>query len=192
MTKGKQCRRQTCYTLPWCWQHLKKHAKLKIGRTRLVDPVTNQRFTFRGLFACDPRAGDTPVFRRGDLITPYIGEQITEAQADAMYGDNANVPYGMDTEDTSGNDVVIDAGSMRGVGAFANDKHKATCVPGSRCSVNAKLWSSVGNYPDIHALKNIYDGDEILVSYGRAYWEGEETQHRTTPSGAYNRLEYKC
>ena len=204
----RQCRRQTCYSLPFCWQHLKTRAHLRIGRTRLKDPDTRRRFPFRGLFACDARKDPTDViFNTNDRIVTYIGEVLSPEQLDARYtGQDETAPY---TEEVAPTRVVkrkgrrvtqnlkpkyIDGACMRGVAALAND----AALPGSACALNdpcennARFVSVDQNYPILVALRPIFNGEEIFVAYGDSYWGGEQFEHRTTPSSVYNRIEYRC
>ena len=186
----RQCTRKTCYSLPYCWQHLKKLAHLRIGRTRLVDPGTGSRFKFLGLFACNQGDPGGVVFKRGDVITPYIGEVITTQELDARYpGDDEVAPYVVSMR----GDKHVDGACMRGVASLANDAIPGSrCVDGDACVVNAQFDEGDGVYPWLVATGDIRDGDEVFASYGAEYWGGEHKEHTTTPAGAYPKVNYKC
>jgi len=192
-SKGNRCRRKTCYTLPFCWQHLKSHATLKIGQTTLKDPQTGRRFSFRGLFACDPKKDEGEVvFTHKQMIIPYIGEQVSHEDVEALYGDDETIPYGVIALSDDGDEINVDGGCMRGVAALANDVRGTTCVGDGRCRINSKLVSGRGQYPELVATRAIRNGDEIFVSYGEEYWSGDIHQHETSPKSAYGRIQYKC
>lgn len=191
MVGNRKCSRKTCYTLPYCWQHLKSVAKLRIGRTTLVNPANNRRFDFLGLFACDTKKRKgARVFRVNDIITPYIGEVINKDTLDWRYpGDDEVAPY---TEDTAG-DNFVDGACMRGVATLANDARPGSrCSRGQNCATNALLASAPGQYPVLKALVDIGNGQEIFTEYGDAYWGGDIREFKTTPSAAYKKLSYKC
>lgn len=127
----------------------------------------------KGLFArAKDKGSREPVFRRGaTIISRYMGEHfLSEDALDSRYSDmrrgNPTVPYGMDVG--SGNEYrVIDAACVRGLAAFANHSH-------DRRLRNAKFYHvpARGGKPPTVALKatkHIYDGDQILVSYGSQY-----------------------
>jgi hypothetical protein len=198
-TGKRRCRRKTCYTAPLCWQHLKNLAHLRIGRTTLVDPSTGERFKFLGLFACNSKKPGEVVFRKRDPIVPYIGEKKTFDDIERVYNregnEDATVPYGEVTEVPGGDDIVIDGACFRGVASLANDAIPGSVCEGGRqgqCRTNSYFFSGDGNYPILVASRNIRDGDEIFVSYGEEYWEGEHKPHRTKPQRAYEKLNYKC
>ena len=185
----RQCTRKTCYSLPYCWQHLKLLAHLRIGRTRLVDPDTRERFKFLGLFACDTKSPRGVVFRAGDVIAPYIGHVITTRLLDALYpGGDEVAPYVLSLD----GDKHVDGACMRGVAALANDAIPGSTCVDDACTVNAEFLEPRGSYPQLVATRDILDGDEIFVSYGQSYWEGDHESHTTAPAAAYEKVNYKC
>lgn len=192
---NRQCSRKSCYTIPYCWQHLKLVAHLRLGRTTLKDRSTGVRHTFRGLFACDRSNPNGIVFRRGDLIVTYLGEILSIPETDARYGGRtALAPYGERTDVgvREEPDVIVDGACLRGVGNLANDALPGSTCTATRCRTNAELVSGDGNYPRMVALRNIRDGDEIFVSYGERYWRGRMPVFETRPKVAYNKIEHKC
>lgn len=266
----RSCKRKTCYTLPYCWQHLKSQGKLKIGRTRLISAETHQRYTFKGLFACRSKklANDndtTPVFEKGQVIVPYVSDIINDEELNLRYpGEDETAPYILNMFDngaadahghggsstgkqahhynadsgrsmssirnrkkagkratrfhkgelpkrhhlrrqkTTGNEPWYgDSACVRGVAALANDKlSEDTCDADSRrsglrrqnCIINADFVvdKSGQKHPNLRAIADIFDGDEIYVSYGKNYWDGNHGTHQTKPKSVYNRIEYKC
>jgi hypothetical protein len=132
------------------------------------------------------------VFRKGDVLTPYIGELLSQEELDDRYEEDEVAPY-VDTVEVgmNGDDMYVDGACMRGVASLAND-----AIPGSmctgKCKTNARFWSGDGNYPILEAIRSIRDGDEIFVEYGLKYWTGEQRAHFTIPVARYGQIEYKC
>lgn len=194
---GKRCKRETCLTLPVCWQHLKSDYKLRVGRTTLRD-TQGTRLNFLGLFACDtaqPRS--SVVFERGDYIVPYIGELVDAETLEARYPDTEVAPY----VERVGRNRFIDAGPMRGVASISN-----MCAPWlafkpdgvtPMCTNNVIIESrGVGSnsFPFLKAARSIKNGDEIFANYGPAYFAHDtiHLRHETRPVKAYTKTEYKC
>jgi len=141
----------------------------------LVDPATQRRFTFRGLFACGK--GNEVVFEKDDLIVSYIGEVLNQNELDNRYvGADETAPYTEDVDD----DVYVDAACMRGVASLANDARPGSTCVGDTCKTNAKFVSEGGNYPFLKAIRRIRNGHEIFVEYGDFYWGG--IKHRIVPT----------
>jgi hypothetical protein len=195
--KVRQCKRKTCYTLPYCWFHLKTVLKVRIGPTTLCDSE-GKKYKFLGLFACDPNykggnEGDKPpiVFRKGHIITPYIGEKLSLAELNYRYPNPNEISiYGLQTNKNN----YIDAACVRGVASFINACLPSNTILNKKCRINAKFGYSTSHYPSIKAQVNIRDGDEILVSYGTSYYTKNSIFYpfKTTPASYYQKLNYKC
>lgn len=143
---GTRCTRRVCMGLQHCWQHAIREHKLRIKPSGLAGAG-------KGLFVNSREHGENEwVFAPGDKIVKYYGDELTEAQVDQRYGEDGTAPYAW----TVGAHVV-DAACRRGIASFANHK------PQSRA--NAKLAKN--GY--IVATKNIKNGSEIFVSYGREF-----------------------
>lgn len=183
----RRCKRTTCYTLPYCWQHLVNNYHLRIGRTMLKN-TQDRRLNFTGLFACDRDKGNNDiVFRKNDLIVTYVGEILNQHQLNELYPDEETAPYAF----MMSNNKYVDGACVRGVGALAN-----ACLPKRNpgCITNATFSVSRTHYPTLVATKTIRNGEEILVSYGRSYFNVNSIHrpHKTTPASAYKKLNYKC
>jgi hypothetical protein len=142
---GTRCTRRVCMGLQHCWQHTVRDLHLRIKPSGMAGAG-------KGLFAeSRDHLEHEWVFRPGDKIVKYYGDVLTEEQVDHRYGEGT-APYAW----TVGQNVV-DAACRRGIAAFANHK------PQSRA--NAKLAKN--GY--LVATKNIKNGSEIFVSYGRDF-----------------------
>lgn len=153
---------------PTCWQHLRTIKDddngLKIQASTIVGGG-------KGLFAWSRLGGNTIVFAPNEIITPYDGDMITQADITERYGQDTG-PYVLQGQ---GN-LIIDGACQRGVGSFAN---------GSRGQLryNARFGNSIlGGVPRmvIRATKNIRHGQEIIVSYRAHYWQTHQGVGRTT------------
>lgn len=168
-TKGGQpCKNRTCIGVPYCWMHLLKLHHLRIKQSSVHNAG-------KGLFAIrrgdvDVQGNRVPIFKKGDTIIKYGGEPVTAQQLQARYG-NFTAPYGLSVT----KNVFENGACVRGVGTLANHAVKSLA--------NAKYSYATINrrpaYAVIKALKNIYDGDEILVHYGAEYQLNENTKHHT-------------
>lgn len=182
-----RCKRNTTYTTVYCWQHLKSVAKLRIGTTTMQDSK-RQKLDFTGLFVCDMKKfQNTIIFKTGDIITSYIGEIISNAELQNRYPGKETAPYTLQISKTR----FLDSACIRSVGSLAN-----ACLPTNKnCKLNAKLViGSHGNYPHLKASKNIRNGDEIFISYGRTYFN-KTSVHRdfvTKPNQEYKSKNYEC
>jgi hypothetical protein len=71
--------------------------------------------------------------------------------------------------------TAIDAKPMRsGKGRYANDANGISRVPGLRNNAEYLIY---GNRVFIEATRNIRKGEEIFVSYGKAFWNLQQKIH---------------
>ena len=64
--------------------------------------------------------------------------------------------------------VVIDARPSKTFGRYANDAKGNSQIEGIK---NNAQYSCIGNRVYIEAKRDILPGEEILVGYGKAYWD---------------------
>lgn len=158
---GQRCRKRTCVGVPMCWMHLMRESNLRIKASTLSGAG-------RGLFAVKRGAADTEVlFKKGDTVAPYGGELLTEREVDARYGANFTAPYAIKLR----GDRFENGACVRGPGSMVNH------VPARLA--NAEFRLTRDNRSRLVALKRIYNGQEVLVSYGSDYRLDEPTTSRT-------------
>ena len=156
---GTRCKRRTCATHPYCWQHTQSIQKLKVKDSQVAG---------KGLYAAKLSKenkkkkkmwrGKVVVFKKTEKVVKYGGKLYTKEQFNRKYPGDYTVPYALELKGKK----YLDARSTKaGVGRYAND------CKGTRLPCNARL--SENGF--IVATKNIYEGDEILVPYGRDYWK---------------------
>ena len=161
VSTNEPCRRRCVIGLTKCWSHTRSELHLRIDDSPHG----------KGVFAHNPRAAaqDVPVFRgnarRGDVIVPYMGEVITEAQRETRYA-TSTAPYLMSPTANR----HIDAACVRGIGSMINHAPAST----ANCT-----YTSAGN---VRACKPIMHGEELRANYGatgaRGYRKGD---HLTPP-----------
>ena len=112
----------------------------------------------KGLFCKDPTKGANDIiFRKGDKICNYNGELITEVELNNRYGDDT-APYAIELHRKRYSDGAI----VRGVGTLLNHSTKA------KSNVRFSIKQDNSDIT-IVAIKNIKNGAELLINYGRAY-----------------------
>ena len=163
--RGERCARKVCMWLPFCWQHTQIHFGVRV-RPSVVLPGDS------GLFA-------TRSFRKHEMIVPYGGELLTEAQISNRYrkGPMALGSYLLGRIDSACTRYVASASN----GAFgsispssANVKFESTgaryqqhsrpagTVVGNlaltRDNMGIKFWTI--------ATRDIEEGEELVAWYG--------------------------
>ena len=133
------------------------------------------------------KAAPSPVavFQTGDLIHYMEGEVLSWANYEARYGaqgvgDKWFTPYAARLPNGS----VIDALIVRGIMSTANDPAGLVAAPGppdvnapAAASIRAATVNCKPSHPDrrptrmpLFATRPLQHGDEVLVSYGPAWW----------------------
>ena len=157
---GERCRRRCITGFEFCFLHLQSKLNLKIKDSTLPGAG-------KGLFAFDrTKEPDDIVFRAGDKIAQYNGELINAEQLAERY-DGHTAPYAVELSKTQ----AIDSACKRGVGSLGNTN------PGGN---NATLAISTANKTaSIKSTKNIRNGQEVFISYGRSYRMDDGGTHKT-------------
>ena len=157
---GGRCKNRVCQGVVLCHQH-RKSVNLKVKKSGI--PRAG-----KGLFAWEP-SNDGVVFKKGDTVGYYRGELLSKQNVDKRYGKTGNAPYTVATSRSSvvgNNNKHIDAGCKRGLMSLAN---------GSRgmSGANARFIDNIR--PDktiaVKATKNIRHNKEIVVHYGKLYFD---------------------
>jgi len=168
---GQRCKRRCVIGLPCCHSHLpiKYHIEIKKSSIDVAG---------KGLFAKDKSHGDFGiVFKKGDKICPYYGELIDRETLDDRYGNDKlglTAPYAVAVHRNQFEDGAL----RRGVGSLINHK--------PRGQANCELSNpNKNNRISIRALKNIRNGDELFLSYGRSYQMNLPYVHYDTNNRKY-------
>jgi len=163
---GNRCRRKVVIGLEFCFQHLELKRHLKIKKSTIPNSGL-------GVFALDSRlpSDDTKtiLFRgernkkrgTGDFITNYNGETISNTEMEDRYHDNT-APYACRINPRA----VVDAACSRGLGSMINS---TTSYSAANCEF---VQRRVGHQPVgvyVRARKNIRNGEELKVWYGKDY-----------------------
>ena len=107
------------------------------------------------------------IFKTGETVCPYGGDLIDKDMITERYGENT-APYGIQMSQNR----YRDAGSARGVGSLINHDSRRANVAYS-VDQRAKTVS-------IKAKRNLKNGEELFVSYGRAYRMNDGSKYTTT------------
>ena len=104
-------------------------------------------------------AESQPPLRVGEALGLYHGAVLSAAEMDARYGRAELAPYALDI----GHGLFIDATAPadRNWSAYINDARGS----GRRPNVAFREWGV------IVATRRVVGGEELLVSYGAAYWD---------------------
>ena len=160
-----QCNNRTVIGAGLCWIHLLKQHNLAIRA------ATHGK----GLFAVKadkPNFDDRLiVFRNGDRILEYTGDELSNDELTERYGDST-APYVM----AKNKGLFIDAALLRGPASLANHSPKP----------NARAGVSNRNTIVLTATRAIKHGQEILLNYDAGRRRGEpkysftDAEHKTT------------
>lgn len=147
--QGLQCKRKVVIGLPFCFQHTQSILHLKVKTSTIPNAGL-------GLFAYDNTKGvNDVVFLRNTDICPYYGNIIDKVELDRRYG-NYTAPYAIEISKNR----IEDGAAKRGIGSLIN--HKPTAQTNCRFINNRRFIT-------ISSTKNIKNGQELFINYGRAY-----------------------
>lgn len=172
----KRCTKRTCFGVPYCHIHIRWKLHLAIADSTIPNAG-------KGLFAWnEAKRPNGVVFRRGNLITEYIGENLGKRDLDARVGDDGLAAYalepvlvrrggeaGVPVEYGENDTLIIDAACVRGIASFANalsDNRQTNATLGYRMVGTGEARRRVAG---LFAKKDIRHKEEILVSYGENY-----------------------
>eukprot|EP00667_Euglena_gracilis_P019395 EG_transcript_20791 len=123
-----------------------------------------------GLFATVP-------FKRNDLITGVDGKLITHAEADLLKakGEHTHIRTLLRQHLAVDGLKVHPAPEGRGGGTYANDGRGHEDFPNNAEFKIVPILDGTLPLCFLKAKEDIEEGDEILTSYGRQYWQIHET-----------------
>jgi transposase InsO family protein len=144
---GEQCKRRTT-TGAHCFTHSQKDLGLRVKKSEVPNAG-------RGLYAAKEfRPGDFVSFYTGRLTTPADGD-FFETLDGSLYGYLIN------------NSLIVDAAeSDRAVARFINDPRGTQKRPNVKFATDQRTKTV-----RIRATRLIKKGDELLLKYGKQYWE---------------------
>ena len=131
------------------------HSKSTLAKEAKYLEVKDSHFTGKGLFT-------TKDIKKGERVCTYMGEYIDNDEA-LRRCDAGIDQFLVETV----NDGILDSMPIFCHAMYANDAAGITRKEGIRN--NCKIEIEDGG-PRMVATRNIKAGDEILVGYGRVYW----------------------
>ena len=200
---GKRCNRYIAYGLPVCWLHLQAVYGLRIGQRLRSVPTSEHRLRpgvrnadiVPALFAVG-EAPNVRVFKNGDFIVPVIGKLLNADERKKRRKTMLKVRkfvepnfenmerYRYVKEDMLRLDPYIrfahrhfDAACVRGAATFA----RPAIIDGE--IANAVIVRDARLLPFLRAVRDIHDGDEILLEPDdwMRIWGEDESFATTTP-----------
>jgi len=117
----------------------------------------------RGLFSLVPRS-------KGDHLVEYLGELISAQDVERRYPKGDVGIYCLSLSAS----LFIDSALSRGVGASANAARRNT-KPNARFVADSRSGTA-----RLEATRRIRADEEILLSYGRDYWQGARSSTHST------------
>ena len=158
---GQRCNRQSVIGYEECRQHLKMDKHLTIKKSKIPKAGL-------GVFTTNGSNNGDVVFPAEDKICDYNGEDISAHTLYERYLQNT-APYALEVK----NNLYIDGALARGIGSMINASN-------SQDDANVKFVKVTGNKVEIHAKKDIKNGDELIAWYGSSYrLTGEPIHHST-------------
>lgn len=167
LKNGGHCKRKVIIGMPLCYQHLQQEYHIKIAKSTIPDAG-------KGLFAKIPGDNNpnTVVFHQGDEVVEYIGDEISKTERIRRYG-KWTAPYGVQVTREG---AAVDSACRRGAGSLGNMK------TGDPRENNAKLdITAEDDRLIVKATKNIKNGQEIFINYGKDYKFDEGSIVTTKP-----------
>ena len=147
---GSRCSRKCVIGCPYCWTHLLAKFHLRILPSTIPDAG-------KGLFVLDKKQPTgTVLIKKDQTVCPYGGELIDNDTLSERYG-NKNAPYAIELSKNR----YRDAGCARGVGSLLNHDSRRANVA---FSINQSSKTA-----SIKATRNLKNGEELFVNYGRQY-----------------------
>jgi hypothetical protein len=125
-----------------------------LSKQLLVRP-SSLPFGGKGLFT-------RKTIRKGDRIVEYKGKLTSWKEVNHHHGNNAYIYF-------ISHKHVLDAFTYtKALGRYANDARGLSRIKGM---TNNSVYRAVGRKVYIDAIKEIPAGTEILVGYGKEYWD---------------------
>ena len=153
--RGLPCKRRTLRGAH-CSDHTRMVQRLAVTKSQIAGAGL-------GLFL----AKGAPPVRKGQQLALYSGDWVTLRPGND--DDGVGGPYYLEITRT----LAIDAARTNsGLGRWANDPRGSKDAAGRPRRANARLVvDRRGRQGQLKASRLIRPGDEVLVSYGRAYWK---------------------
>jgi len=153
---GLQCPRGSFIHAPYCRFHMRSILHLDVVPSSIPGAG-------RGLFSLVPRS-------KGDHLVEYLGELISAQDVERRYPKGDVGIYCLSLSAS----LFIDSALSRGVGASANAARRNT-KPNARFVADSRSGTA-----RLEATRRIRADEEILLSYGRDYWQGARSSSHST------------
>ena len=161
---NNRCKRKVIIGQPYCYTHLLYQKHLKVKDSTIPGAG-------KGVFAEIPKAPvHQVVYQANSHIVPYTGQRINNQQLNDRYGDDT-APYALRINANT----FVDPALQRGIGSIINHQ------PVARANVRFVAANYANNFtPSIRSTKNIRNGQELFINYGRDYRMNDGSSHTTS------------
>lgn len=165
--RARRCKLHTCAHMNYCHHHrfaLTQRVEPGERRVKLVLKTSGIPNAGLGVFVKGPGGPDRVLFHAGDPVCYYAGEEVTAAELAKRYdhdGIEVTAPYGMQMGDR-----LYDSACARRMGEYINAGPVNTLMPERQGD------------PAV-AARDIKNGEELFVSYGKDYFDGPQADHAT-------------
>lgn len=170
---NSRCKNHTYAGIQTCNTHLRLLYNVNIKESRILKQLGCNElgvFAFKSKNISDYTTRE-PVFKQGTLICENYGEILTKEEIDTRYGvgNNFLAPYAWELSDGT----FIDTACVRSIVTYVNSNF-GTGIP-----TNVSVVEGPGPCLHLIALKDIFNNEELLVSYGTCYFTGHYKNHET-------------
>jgi hypothetical protein len=160
---GHQCKRKAYIGFEYCWGHISEAMHVKIQNSTIAGAG-------RGLFAWQNNAiPGQVIFRNNDTIGEYSGEVLSNIQLVQRYTLQQTAPYGVYVSPHQ----FVDAACKRSTMSLINHGNNA------RANARFSITNTQPKRVLVKAIKNIRQGQEILINYGGQYGFNDGSRYYT-------------
>lgn len=146
---GTRCKMNTCRQYPYCWIHLKSIDKLQVKNSTIRDAG-------KGLFYVGKKA-----FPKDKKITEYSARTISLQP-------NPRTDYDLKVSDGR---YLDSTNPLNYVGRYINDARGTGKSTNVRFTKGTRIYEKNNRFiVPIYSKKKIKPNTELLMSYGRTYW----------------------
>lgn len=144
---------------PYCAKHRESVLGLRVAPSQMLASLGIEG---NGVYTTRRRAS-------GEVVAFYDCERITAEQLNAIYRNDGTYVYSLTDDQTLYDETYADSHRDRCVASLINDAR------GGRRSRNNVYFCNLSQPYAIRTTREIEAGEELLLAYGKDYWNGFKT-----------------